>query len=70
MRALQILILSMMLLLSVPAAFAAPVRLYVADINAVGSQNRDEMKGMLQSLLASRVSGGKYLAVGDRKSVV
>jgi hypothetical protein len=52
------------LLTAVPA-LAGPVKVYVAEMNAVGIQNRDEMKQSLQALLASRLSSGTVLAVAN-----
>lgn len=46
-------------------AFAAQVRVFVSEVNAIGVQNRDEMKSTLQMLLASRLTGDKMLAVGS-----
>jgi len=52
------------MLLAVPA-FAAQIRVFVADMNAIGAQNRDDMKATLQALLSSRLSGEKVIAVGS-----
>lgn len=46
-------------------AFAGQVRVFVSEMNAIGVQNRDEMKSTLQMLLASRLTGDKMLAVGS-----
>lgn len=46
-------------------AYAAQIRVYVADINPVGVQNKDEMKITLQTLLASRLTGDKVIAVAS-----
>lgn len=46
-------------------AFAATLRVYVAEMNAVGVQNKDEMKMMLQTLLASRLNGDGVVVVGS-----
>jgi hypothetical protein len=43
-------------LTAVPS-YAQQVRLYVSGVETVGVQNRDEMKAMIQALLASRLSG-------------
>ncbi len=51
-------------LLALPV-FAAQVRVYVTDMNAIGVQNRDEMKTTLQTLLASRLNGDSILTVGN-----
>ncbi len=40
----------------VPQVRAAQVRAYVAEFNVAGVPNRDELKGTLQTLLASRLS--------------
>lgn len=57
-------LLSVMLvsLMAVPS-FAAQLRVFVADMTASGAQNRDEMKLMLQTLLASRLNGDKIISV-------
>jgi hypothetical protein len=47
------------------SAHAAQIRVFVADINAVGVQNRDEMKATLQVLLSSRLNSEKIMAVGS-----
>ncbi len=46
-------------------AFAAPLRVFVAEINTAGGQSKDEMKPMLQNLLASRLNGDAIAAVGS-----
>ena len=51
-------------LLALPA-LAAQVRVYVTDMNAIGVQNKDEMKFTLQTLLASRLNGDSILTVGS-----
>jgi hypothetical protein len=61
-----ILLLGMLLVpLTIIPSFAGPIRVFVADINAVGVQNRDEMKVTLQALLASRLNGDKVAVVGS-----
>ncbi|MDD2501508.1 MAG: VCBS repeat-containing protein [Geobacter sp.] len=52
-----------MLLIAVPVFAATPLRVYVGEFNAVGVQAKDDTKVVLQSLLASRLSGEKLLAV-------
>ena len=52
-----------MLLVTVPAFGAGPLRVYVGEFNAVGVQGKDEVKTALQSLLASRLSSDKLLSV-------
>ena len=46
-------------------AYADPIRVFVADMNATGVQNRDEMKVTLQTLLASRLNGDRIAVVGS-----
>lgn len=65
MKNVQILLTALLLLLCSLSAHAAQVRVFVADMNAVGVQNRDEMKVTLQTLLASRITGEKFIAVGS-----
>lgn len=52
------------MLFAVPA-FAAQVRVYVADMNAIGAPNKDDMKATLQMLLSSRLNSDKIIAVGS-----
>jgi len=52
------------ILLAVPV-FAAQVRVFVADMNAIGAQNKDDMKATLQMLLSSRLNGDGIIAVGS-----
>jgi hypothetical protein len=61
-QAVAIIVLLSMLC-TIPA-FAAPLRVYVADMNAIGAQNKDEMKATLQMLLSSRLNSEKISAVG------
>ncbi len=60
----RLIIAILVLLVAVPA-FAAPLRVYVGEFNAVGVQAKDDTKVVLQSLLASRLSGDKLLAVSS-----
>lgn len=50
---------------AVTAFAAAPLRVFVADMNVVGVQNRDELKATLQTLLASRLSSDTITAVAS-----
>jgi hypothetical protein len=52
-------------MLAVPAFAAAPLRVYVGEFNAVGVVAKDDTKAVLQSLLASRLSSDKILAVSS-----
>ncbi len=65
MKSLQILSVALLLLLCAQAAQAAQIRVYVADMNAIGVQNRDEMKATLQMLLASRLNSDKISSVAS-----
>src|SRR5450759_1006389 len=65
MKKLQLLPILLMLLLCAVPVHAAQIRVFVADMNAVGVQNRDEMKATLQVLLSSRLNGEKIMAVGS-----
>lgn len=47
------------------SAIAAPLRVYVAEMSVVGIQNKDELKVMLQTLLASRLNGGSIVVAGS-----
>lgn len=51
-------------LLAIPA-FASPLKVFVADMNAVGAANRDEMKTTLQTLLASRLNSDQIMSVAS-----
>jgi hypothetical protein len=65
MKKLPMLLVVLLLLLSGVSAQAAQIRVFVADMSAVGVQNRDEMKATLQMLLSSRLNSDKVLAVGS-----
>jgi len=65
MKRLFALIVSLLLMLFSIPALAAPLRVFVADMNAVGVQNKDELRLTLQTLLSSRLSGDKVTAVGS-----
>ncbi len=65
MKRLFALIVSLLLMLFSIPALAAPLRVFVADMNAVGVQNKDELRLTLQTLLSSRLSGDKITAVGS-----
>jgi hypothetical protein len=65
MKKIQLIPLVLMLFLCAVSAQAAQIRLFVADMNAIGVPNRDEMKATLQMLLSSRLNGEMILAVGS-----
>lgn len=50
------------LMLAAPAS-AAALKVYVAEFNVTGVQNRDEVKGAIPVLLASRLAGDKVATV-------
>ncbi|MBC7963509.1 MAG: VCBS repeat-containing protein [Steroidobacteraceae bacterium] len=47
------------------SAFAAQLKVFVADINAVGAANKDELKTTLQTLLASRLNNDQIMSVAS-----
>lgn len=65
MKKLIILFSALLALLIAIPALAAPIRVFVADMSAVGAPNRDEMKITLQSLLSSRLTSENITAVGS-----
>lgn len=50
--------------LAVPA-FAEPLKVFVAGMNAVGAANKDEMKTTVQTLLASRLNSDQIVSVAS-----
>jgi hypothetical protein len=66
MKKISVLFTILLATLSVlPAFAAAPLRVFVADMNVVGVQNRDELKATLQTLLASRLNSDSITAVSS-----
>jgi hypothetical protein len=65
MKRLQMMLAVLMLVLCAVSVQAAQLRVFVADMNAIGVPNRDEMKATLQMLLSSRLSGEQVMAVGS-----
>ncbi|MBI2354539.1 MAG: VCBS repeat-containing protein [Deltaproteobacteria bacterium] len=65
MKRLIILLAALLIPLAAVPASAAQLRVFVAEMNAVGVQNRDEMKVTLQTLLASRLNNERIVAVGS-----
>ena len=61
----RLMLMILLLLVAVPSFAAGPLRVYVGEFNAVGVQAKDDTKIVLQSLLASRLSGDKLLAVSS-----
>lgn len=58
-------ILLLIFVLAHGAMAAQPLRIFVADMNTVGVQNRDELKTTLQTLLASRLNSDAITAVSS-----
>lgn len=46
-------------------AFAAQLKVFISDMNAVGAANKDEMKTTLQTLLASRLNSDQIMSVAS-----
>jgi hypothetical protein len=65
MKKLIVLLAALVTLLAALPAFAGQVRVFVAELNAIGVQNRDEMKMTLQTLLASRLTSDGIVTVGS-----
>jgi len=65
MKKLVVLLAVLLVPLVALPAFGAQVRVFVADMNALGVQNRDDMKVTLQMLLSSRLTGDKIIAVSS-----
>jgi len=65
MKKMFILWVAVLVSLCAVPSFAAPMRVFVAEMNATGVQNRDEMNQTLQTLLASRLNGNEVAAVGS-----
>jgi hypothetical protein len=61
----RLLVTMLMLLVSVSAFAATPLRVYVGDINAVGVSAKDDTRVVLQSLIASRLASDKILPVSS-----
>jgi len=65
MKKLIVLLAALLIPLVALPALAGQVRVFVAEINAIGVKNRDEMKVTLQTLLASRLTNDSVVAVGS-----
>ena len=61
----RILLIAMFVVICANSALAAPLRVYVAEMSAVGVQNKDEIKVMLQTLLASRLNSESIVVAGS-----
>lgn len=65
MSNLIVLLAVLLVPLTVVPSFADRMRVFVAEMNAAGVQNRDEMKVTLQTLLASRLNSDGIASVGS-----
>lgn len=65
MKKLVIICIALLAPLVAIPAFASQLKVFVADMNAVGAANKDEMKAVLQTLLASRLSSDQILSVAS-----
>jgi azurin len=65
MKKLIVLLAALFIPLTALPVFAAQVRVFVADMNAIGIPNKDEMKTTLQTLLAARLNSDRIVAVGS-----
>jgi hypothetical protein len=65
MKIFKFIPLVLMLLVCAVSVQAAQIRVYVSEMNAIGVQNRDEMKATLQMLLSSRLNSDRIIAVGS-----
>ncbi len=65
MKKLLIILAALLIPLTALPVLAAQVRVFVADMNAIGVPNRDEMKATLQMLLSSRLTGDRTMAVSS-----
>lgn len=54
------------LFITVNTVQAAQIKVYVSEMNAIGVQNRDEMKSMLQLLLSSRLNSDTVMSVASQ----
>jgi hypothetical protein len=65
MKRLVIICAAMLAPIVAMPAFAGQLRVFVADMNAVGVANKDEMKVTLQTLLASRLNSDQIVSVAS-----
>lgn len=65
MKKLIVLFAALLVTLMALPALASQIRVYVGEMNAIGNQNKDEMKATLQMLLASRLNSDSITAVGN-----
>jgi len=60
---LQLVTLLLVLCSSVAAVLAGPTKVHVTECTVTGAANKDELKGALQGLLASRIASDKVLSI-------
>lgn len=65
MKKVIVLLALLLVPLTAVSSFASQLRVFVAEMNATGVQNREEMKLTLQTLLASRMNSDKISVVGS-----
>ncbi|MFA7402750.1 MAG: hypothetical protein WC007_02055 [Pelobacteraceae bacterium] len=65
MRNLIVLLAVLLVPLTAIPSFALQIKVFVAEMNATGVQNRGEMQVTLQTLLASRLNGDRVATVGS-----
>ena len=65
MKKLAVICVAFFALFVAMPAFAAQLKVFVAEINAVGTANKDEMKTTLQALLASRLNNDLIMSVAS-----
>lgn len=65
MKRLLLLLVLSVVTTALPAAASGPLRVYVAEFNAVGVASKDETRAALQALLASRLNSDKLLTVSS-----
>lgn len=65
MKKLIMLLAALLIPLTAGTSFAAPLRVFVAEMSAPGAQNGAEMKATLQMLLSSRLNSDRITVVGS-----
>ena len=52
--------------LYIPAVGAAPIKAYVSEFSVTGGQNKDELKGILQTLLTTRITSDAVTTLDNK----
>lgn len=65
MKIVSLLSLVMLAIVDVSQVHAAPLKIYVAEITAIGAPNRGETQATIQTLLASRLNKGTVTTVAS-----